>query len=130
MSEPAMADEDQDDRLHGVSLRAYAGVHAGLAEELEIDVVLAHEGIVPADWPEAEGAWSDRLRDDFEAEGPLQARYDEHLAEAQARYGRRVPPLDEDLASWLDFVRGWSADPEPVALLARLGLRSTDVIRL
>ena len=114
----------------GVSLRQYAAVQAGLGEGLELDVVLAHERIDPTNWPEAEDAWSDLLLDDLEAEGPLQEMFDAHLAQAQDRYGRRVPPLDEELGAWLDFVRLWAEDAEPVALLARVGLRASDMVRL
>src|SRR5208282_2792681 len=50
-------------RLHGVSLAEYAAVLAGLAEGHQLGRVLAHEGINPAHWPDAEEAWSDRLAD-------------------------------------------------------------------
>ncbi len=116
--------------IRGVSLAEFAAVQAGLAEGIDLDAVLAAEAIDAAAWSEAEEGWADRLLDNLEQEGPLQNRFDAHLAEAQDRYARPVPPLDEQLGSWLDFVRGWSADPEPVALLARLGLHSSDIIRL
>jgi hypothetical protein len=116
--------------LHGVSLSAYAGVQAGLAEGLELDRVLALDGVDPTVWPDAEEAWADRLIEDLENDGPLQEAYAERLAAAQDRHGRRVPPLDEDVKAWLDFVRFWAADPEPIGLLARLGLRPSDLIRL
>lgn len=116
--------------LHEVSLAQYAAVQAGLAEGIDLEIVLENEQIAPATWLDAEDAWSDRLLDDLEQDGPLQPAFDEHLAEAQARYGRRVPPLDESLDAWLDFVRHWSAAAEPVAFLARLELRASDIIRL
>lgn len=115
---------------HGISLAEYAAVQAGLGEGLELDAVLELEGIDPAVWPDAEDAWSDLLLEDLEADGPLESEYDARLAEGQERYGRRVPPLDEDLAKWLDFVRIWAADAEPIAFLERLGLRPADVLRL
>lgn len=116
--------------LNGISLSQYAAVQAGLAEGIPLDAVLEIEGIVPSCWLDAEDAWSDHLLADLEQDGTLQETFDEYLAEAQDRHGRRVPPLDDDLASWLDFVRHWSADPEPLALLARLGLKPGDLIRL
>ncbi len=116
--------------FHGVSLSQYASVQAGLSENFELDAVLAHEAIDPAAWPEAEDAWSDALLEGLERENGVHEAFDEHLAAAQDRFGRRVPPIDEDLTAWLDFVRHWSAAPEPVALLDRLGLGPPDVVRL
>jgi hypothetical protein len=122
---------DPSTRLfHGVSLRQYASVQAGLGESFELDAVLAHEAIDPAAWPEAEDAWSDALLEGLEQENGVHEAFDEHLAAAQDRLGRRVPPIDEELPAWLDFVRRWAADPEPVALLDRLGIGPTDVVRL
>jgi hypothetical protein len=122
--------EETEPMLHSVSLPQYAAVQAGLAEGLELDLILESEGIRAASWPEAEGAWSDALLVDLGRNGPLHELFDRHLAEAQDRYGRRIPPLDEELRPWLDFVRRWSIDPEPLALLTRLGLRPSDMIRL
>lgn len=116
--------------FHGVSLPQYASVQAGLSENFELDAVLAHEAIDPAAWPEAEDAWSDALLEGLERENGVHETFDEHLAAAQDRFGRRVPPIDDDLTAWLDFVRHWSAAPEPVALLDRLGIGPPDVVRL
>ncbi|MEP7120061.1 MAG: hypothetical protein ABJE95_04085 [Byssovorax sp.] len=116
--------------LSGVSLAQYAAVQAGLAEAIDIAIVLEHEGVDPASWLDADDAWSDKILDDLEHDGPLQQAFDDHLAEARTRYGRRVPPLDERLDAWLDFVRHWSAAAEPIAFLAQLGLRASDVLRL
>src|SRR5271170_6368030 len=117
-------------RVHGVSLAEYAAVLAGLAEGHQLGRVLAHEGIEPAHWPGAEEAWSDRLAEAAGAEDDLQGAFDEHLAVAQDRYGRRLPPLDENLRAFLDFRRRWSMDANPHALLERLGLRIGEVARL
>jgi hypothetical protein len=113
-----------------ISLAQYAAVLAGLAEGHQLGRILACEGISPASWPDAEEAWSDRIAHEAGAEKGLQAEFDEHLATAQDRYGRRLPPLDEDLRAFLDFRRRWSTDPDPPALLARLGLRVGEVARL
>lgn len=112
----------------GISLATLASIRAGLAEGFKLEDVLGAEGLYPASWPGAETRWTERLDDD--PDGTLQEEYDAELARAQDRYGRRVPPLDEELRAWLDFTRRWSADPAPMALLARLELRPTDVIRL
>jgi hypothetical protein len=116
--------------FRGVSLAQYAAVQAGLGESFELDEMLAHAAIDPAAWPAAEDAWSDALLEGLEQENGVHEAFDEHLAAAQDRFGRRVPPIDEDLTAWLDFVRRWAADPEPVALLDRLSIGSTDVVRL
>jgi hypothetical protein len=116
--------------LHVVTLAQYAAMLAGVAEGHELARVLAHEGIDPARWPEAEETWAERLADEAGVESELLAQFDEHLAAAQDRYGRRLPPLDEDLRAWLDFRRGWMMDADPPALLRRTGLRTAEVARL
>lgn len=116
--------------LRGVSLAQYAAVQAGLAEGIDIESVLEDERIDPASWLEADDAWSGRILEDLEQDGPLQHDFDEHLAKAQTRYGRRIPPLDEKLDAWLDFVRHWSGATEPIAFLATLDLRPSDITRL
>jgi hypothetical protein len=119
-----------DSALHGITLARYAAVHAGLGEGFELDAVLAHEGLDPAAWREAEDAWSDALLEDVESDHGLHGAFDEHITAAQDRLGRDVPPLDGDLQAWLDVVRHFAAAPAPVALLERCGLRATDLIRL
>ncbi|WP_437646550.1 hypothetical protein [Sorangium sp. So ce362] len=116
--------------IHGVSLAQYAGVEAGSATGLALDVVLANERIDPAAWPDAEEGWTEQILEEEDENEPLLQAYEERLAEAQERYGRRVPPLDTDLKAWLDFVRRWSADDDPNALLGRLELHASDVVRL
>lgn len=115
------------ERSIDLTLAQYAAMLAGLAEGHELARVLAHEGIDPATWPDAAEAWAGRLA---EAASDLQAQFDEHLGAAQDRYGRRLRPLDEDLRAFLDFRRRWSTDPDPPALLARLGVRLGEVARL
>jgi hypothetical protein len=56
--------------------------------------------------------------------------FDAHLIAAQDRLARPLPPLDAELGAWLGFVRRISQSEEPTRLLAELGLRSTDVLRL
>jgi hypothetical protein len=110
-------------------LAQYAGVLAALAEGHELGRVLAHEGIEAARWPDAERAWAEQLAESA-GHGVLIDTFDEHLAVAQDRYGRRLPPLDEDLRAFLDFRRRWAADPDPPALVERVGLRLAEVTRL
>jgi hypothetical protein len=125
-----MTNDPSDPRHEHVSLASFAAVQAALAEGFELGVVLEREGLEPALWLEAEDAWSDRLTEDLEQDGPLQEAFDQHFAEAQDRLARPVPPLDDDLPSWLDFVRHWASASEPVLFLSRLGLHPSDVIRL
>lgn len=114
----------------GVSLAAFAGARAGIAEGFDLALVLAAERIDPAAWEAAEGAWDRRLAEDAEGDGALGEAFDEHQADARERYGRRLPPIDEDLAAWLDFHRRFSAAPDPPALLAEVGVRPAEVARL
>lgn len=114
----------------GITLSQYAGVIAGTQEGLSLEDVLENEAVDPGVWPQASQLWGDRLREDMLGEWTLDERFDEHLAEAQDRYGRRVLPLHDDLASWLDFVRIWGATEQPLSMLEELGLNGNDLIRL
>ena len=129
-SERHLIHEAARDPFHGVSLAHYAAVQAGLAEKVPLDTVLQREGIDARAWPAAETAWSRRIAEDLSGDGALQEPFDAHLAEAQDRYGRRVPPLDDDVEAWIDFQRRLSTDTNPPALCAQLGLRLVEVARL
>jgi hypothetical protein len=122
--------ESVQDPFRGVSLADYAAVQVGLAEKVHLDTVLQRERIAAAVWPAADAAWSRRIAEDLSGEGALQAPFDAHLAEAQDRYGRRVPPLDEDVDAWIAFQQRLSTDTNPPALFAQLGLRPAEVARL
>jgi hypothetical protein len=115
---------------HGVSLAQYAVVRAGLLEGLALDVVLAGAGVKPSRFSRAEDAWDERLADSGGGDGVLLRMFDAYLADAQERYRRPIPPLDDDLRAWLDFVRCWAKHEEPTALLRQLGLRTNDMVRL
>jgi hypothetical protein len=117
----------EEPRVGGVTLRQYAGVVVGVAEGFALDEVLGNEGVEPRRWRRAEEAWAERLDDD---EAALDEAFDERLHSARARYGRRVRPLDEELQPWLDLVRRWAAAEAKMELLAELGLRSADLLRL
>jgi hypothetical protein len=110
-----------------VTLAQFAAVLAAEAEGHDIARVLAHEGIEPASWPQAEQDWSDRIAG---AGAELRDAFVESLTAAQERYGRRLPPIDQELRAFLDFRRRWSLDPDPPALLARIGLRLDEIARL
>lgn len=114
---------------YGVSLAQYAGVLAALAESHELSRVLEHEGIDAARWTEAEHAWAAKLSE-AAGQGELLDAFDEHLAAAQERYGRRLPPLDDDLQAFLNFRRRFSLHSDPPAFAESLGLRLAEVMRL
>ncbi|WP_437731956.1 hypothetical protein [Sorangium sp. So ce1335] len=125
------ADAELDPVLHDVSLTQFAAVSAALAEGLALPDVLAHEGIAPASWPGAEAAWKVRLVDESRKEGKgLFASYESRLAAAEDRLGRRIAPLETDLAAWTSFLKAYSSHPSPFELLSRLRLRVSDVARL
>jgi hypothetical protein len=115
---------------YGVSLAQYAAVRAGLLEGLTLDVVLAGAGVKPSRFSRAEDAWDERLAESGGGDGVLLRMFDAYLADAQDRYRRPIPPLDDDLRAWLDFVRCWAKHEEPTALLRQLGLRTNDMVRL
>ena len=117
-------------RIRGVSLSQYAGVQAGIGAGLPLESVLANEGVAPGAWQRAEDAWGERIAESVAGDGSLHHAFNDRMVAAQARYGRRLPPLDEDLGAWLDFVRRWSSAPDPSSELSRLGLRVSDVASL
>jgi hypothetical protein len=120
-SEPTLSD---------VSLRQYAAILAARGEGFPLDEALESEGIDPSHWPAAEIAWQRRLGRAAVDDVALMSDFDVRLIEAQDALARRIPPLDEELSAWLDFLRGWSESEEPFALLERFGIRMTDVFRL
>jgi hypothetical protein len=115
-------------RLAGLTLADYTSVRAGVSEGFSLERVLAAEGIAPEAWPQADDAWGDALLESDD-EAAVDA-HDELLWQARQRYARQLPPVDRELAPWLDVVRGFASDPEPLAFLARIGLRAADMMRL
>lgn len=117
--------------IHGVTLAQFAFVRAGLAEGLASEDLLALFDIDPIVWDAADEAWDDRVLD---AVGDVDTGFLDELAaataEARTHWTRQVPPLDEDLRAWVDFVHALAEDPEPQELLARLGLGTEDVAHL
>lgn len=117
-------------RAPEITLQQYAAILAGVAEGHQLARVLAREGVEPARWPDAEEAWSDRVAREGGVDSRLLTELDEHLAAAQDRYGRRLPPIDEDLRAFLDFRHHWTTNPDPRLLLASTGVRLDEVARL
>lgn len=123
---------DFTDDMHGeptklVPLDRYATVLVMRQEGIPLDEAIARADVPPRAWAKAESAWEARIA---RAEEELIGELDAAFAAAQDRLARPIPPIDRDLAAWLDFLRHWSADPSPMALLERLGLRVQDVFRL
>jgi hypothetical protein len=115
---------------HGLTLRAYAGVYAAVAEGFPLEIVLENAGIPPEAWQEIDAAWADALAADAEEEGTLGAEFDGTLLDLQERYRRPIPPLDEDVDAWARFVRAWSGAEDPDAFLKQRGLERNDLLRL
>lgn len=111
----------------GVPLDRYAAVLAMRGEGIPLDEALARAGVDARAWAAAERAWEVRIA---RADEALLGELDEALAAAQDRLARPVPPIDRELAAWLDFIRHWMASASPVARLESLGLRVEDVFRL
>ncbi len=120
----------RDQIIDGIALNQFASVLAGVALGVHLDRALAGEAVDPHTWERAQRAWEAKIAESVERDGGLHAAFDEALAAARARYGRRVVPLADDLATWLDFVRVWSVDADPLALLARLGMSAADLVNL
>lgn len=116
--------------LHGVTLEQYAIIRAGVEDGLPLGQLLGLTGVVPKSWVRAEDAWHERLIADLDVEGPVTAVLDELMRRAQRRWLRRIPPLDTDLRSWLDFERAWAPDVDGDAFLDTFGMRPSDMTRL
>jgi hypothetical protein len=118
------------ERIRGVSLRQYAILIAGRADELPVQDLLALAEVPAKAWPAAEEAWGERLIDDLDADGPLAAELDACLADARRLWTRPLPPLDESLRAWLDFERAWACEVDGDAFLANAGMHRADMARL
>ncbi len=115
----------------GVTLEAYAGVVAALAEGFPLAEVLRRERIPSEQWGAAEPEWKRRLAEDGATGGPYFALYQERLTVAEECLSRAVAPIDDGLEAWLAFLDGWAKSAEPRAYWQeKLGLNVNDVSRL
>jgi hypothetical protein len=121
---------EEERAIHGLTVRAYAGVYAAVAEGFPLEIVLENAGIPTDAWQEIDAGWADALAEDAEAGGALGADFDRALIELQERYRRPIPPLDEDVEAWARFVRAWSSASDPAAFLKHRGLEPNDLLRL
>ncbi len=109
-----------------LTVEQYAGISAAIADGYPLDDVLANEGLAPKAWPGADIAWKQKLVADpatFES-------YRTRLGEAEDWLGRKVTPLDDDLAAWLGFLGAYAVHAAPFDLLGGLGLGMNDLGRL
>lgn len=114
----------------GVTLQQYAAIYAASSEGFPLDLVLESEGLSPSQWAAIDQAWGDEIASDLLEGGTLSDDFDLALLEAQDRYRRPIPPLDDDLPSWLRFVRAWAAAADPFEYLRERGLGANDLSRL
>lgn len=114
----------------GVPLRQYATVLAGLDDGLVIESLFALTGVEASTWDAAHEAWQERIIEDLEVDGTLAVELEEEKAEAMKLWIRPLPPFDEQLEPWLDFLRTWAHEPDGDGFLAEHGMRPADVVRL
>jgi hypothetical protein len=121
--------------LHGVSLGAYLVVEAARMDGISETEALTWLGVSPAAFARAEGPWADRIDDALAAdsaagERPFDEVYEELLGEVLSRWKRPVPPLDQDIESWIAMQRHSLLADDPEDLSRRLGLSAGDELRL
>jgi hypothetical protein len=122
---------DRGDRVHhGVSLKAWAFVVAGVGDGLAEEELLEHLGLGVERWQLAAATFNEDVLDDLEAGGSLTEEFDEAMHAARGVWSREIPPLDTNLQAWLDYYRAWAVDESPMAFLEAHGLRATDIHRL
>jgi hypothetical protein len=126
-----MSDQPPEpEKLFGVTLEKYATISSGLCDKFPLEALLELEDVDPSAWHDAEDAWQERLMEDVDQDGTLSLEFDYYFLQAQDRFRRPVPPLDEHLQSWLDYFRHWSAHPNQLALLRQHELKVSDITRL
>jgi hypothetical protein len=113
-----------------ISFEDYAFVSAGVADGLELAVLLRHLEVDPEVWRLGEQIWRERLRQDDSIEGGLHERLANEQEHARELWSRPIPPLDDDLDAWIDFQRHLLEQPNPLAHLEQLGITFGDLARL
>ncbi len=122
--------DHREETVAGVTLRQYAIIIAGRADELSRPDVFALAAVSEKTWRRAEEAWGERLLADLDAEGSLADELAARMSEARKLWERPLPPLDSDLSAWLDFERAWEREVDSDAFLGRVGMRAADIMRL
>lgn len=119
-----------DPVIDEVPLSVYAAVLAYTSEGVSLAASLDHAGLEVDAWPVIEAGFTDFIAESA-AEGPmLLEALDAHKHAAHGHVERRLPPLDEDLAAWLDLFRAFAAAADPLGFLAARALTEADIFRL
>src|SRR4051812_13138622 len=92
-----------------VPLARVAFIHAGLADGLSLEELLDHQDVDAAAWGRAQQAFA-RLFARRAREGEAFALEVDALSDlARAGWERKLPPLDRDVTSFLDFERHYAS---------------------
>lgn len=129
-SQPDAAPPPADPELSGTPLSAYAAVLAYLEEGIPLEQALAHAGVEPRAWPAVEQAWGQRIAERAAHDRALLDAFDAHRLSAYGHVERPLPPIDADLAAWLNFFRSFSAREDPLGFLEERGMSENDFFRL
>jgi hypothetical protein len=116
--------------LGGVTLAQFAFVRAGLTDGLGLDDLLGFLRLDARTWRAAEEAWNEHVLDAIEGDPSFFDALEAATAEARKHWTRRIPPLDEDLRGWFDFLQTWLDDADPVAFLEEMKLGVADLAHL
>ena len=113
----------------GVSLVQLAAVAAAKAEGFSLEEALNTEGLEPGAYRAADIAYKSSLVDPAQRER-LADDYQNELARAEDRLGRKVSPIDEDVDAWVRFLGTYGTQSAPADWLVTLGLTLPDLSRL
>jgi hypothetical protein len=102
----------------------------GLEDGLPPAALFELARVVPSTWGAAQQAWEERILDDLEADGTLAERLEAEKARAMMSWKRPLPPLDQELRAWLDFLRTWAHEGDGQGFLAERGMHPSDIVRL
>lgn len=116
--------------IDGVTLAQFAFVRAGLTDGLELHELLGFVRLDARVWEAAEEAWDEHVLDAIEDDPSFFEALDQATAEARTHWTRRIPPLDEDLRAWFDFLQAWMGHADPVAFLEEMKLGVADLAHL
>ncbi len=126
-------DEDEpaaDPELEGVRLSRYAAVVAYLAEGIAFETAIGAEDLTTDTWARASAAWGRAIAKSAAGDGELLDAFEAHKRAGHAHVERRLPPLDEDHAAFVRFLRAFLEQRDPFGFLEAQGLTQNDVFRL
>lgn len=116
--------------IDGVTLTQFAFVRAGLVDGLELDALLGFLRLDAPTWEAAERAWDEQVLDAIEDEPSFLDALDAAKAAARTHWTRRIPPLDDDLRAWFDFLQAWLGHADPTGFLEEMKVSVADVTYL